>query len=487
VPRLSPIRVAPGARYFETADGSPFLFIGPNDSLTWPGLAGLYRRRDVDAVDAYLADLAANGVTILRLMLEYAEGEEYYFERSTQGQELTPEPDIVQVWDDLFARCETHGLRILLAPWDNFWMARLWHRHPYNRIHGGPADTPSDFFTNEAVIAATIRRLQFVVKRWGDSGALAAWDLFNEIHPHWGGTAQQQSDVIARISNALREVEQATWESTRPQTVSIFGPQPAPEYEELIFRHPCLDFVSTHIYHAEAIDYPRDTVRPALSMAHWVRYALERMPSDRPYLDSEHGPIHLFNDHGEYLPEAFDEEYERHLMWAHLASGGAGTGMRWPARHPHLTTTGMRRDYQCLARFARQVDWRPFTPRDARADICLSLPGLPDLPEIHSFAIHDGTQAVAYLLREGAQGGSNGMLPSSREPLGRLWLTLRGLTPGRCVVHVWEPCTRRFLFDAECIIGNDAELTMNLPPIQADLALAVTRSQVTYIANPISR
>ncbi|TIL77742.1 MAG: hypothetical protein E5Y81_12695, partial [Mesorhizobium sp.] len=36
-------------------------------------------------------------------------------------------------------------------------------------------------------------------------------------------------------------------------------------------------------------------------------------------------------------------EYFRHLQWAHLAAGGAGGGMRWPNRSPHVLTPGMRR------------------------------------------------------------------------------------------------------------------------------------------------
>lgn len=116
---LSPIHVAPGGRYFETSDNEPFLFIGANDSITWPGLAGLFRRRDPAAVDAYLARLAANGATVLRLMLEYAHSDGRYFERPVGRFN----PLMVRLWDDLFARCEAHGLRVLLAPWDNFWMA----------------------------------------------------------------------------------------------------------------------------------------------------------------------------------------------------------------------------------------------------------------------------------------------------------------------------------------------------------------------------
>ena len=69
---LLPIHIAPGGRYFETTDNKSFLFIGTNNAIKWQGLAALYRRRDVAGVEAYLTDLAAHRVTILRLMLEYA-------------------------------------------------------------------------------------------------------------------------------------------------------------------------------------------------------------------------------------------------------------------------------------------------------------------------------------------------------------------------------------------------------------------------------
>jgi len=464
---LSPIRVAPGSRYFETFDGEPFLFLGPNDALPWPGLAGLFRQKDLRAVDEYLAGMAASGVTVLRLMLEYAHREHRYFEKPV-GRFV---PAMVRLWDDLFAACARHGLRILLAPWDNFWMARRWHRHPYNRVNGGPAEGPHSFFTDEATIAATINRFRFVIERWGGDGVIAAWDLFNEIDPYWGGGPEEQGRVIARVSNAIREAEQKTWGFTRPQTVSIFGPDPdANGYGDLIFRHPWLDFTTTHVYHHSAIDYPRDTVTPALVMARWVRHALDRTPPDRPYTDTEHGPIHAFNDHRKILPEAFDDEYERHLMWAHLATGGAGGGMRWPARHPHLLTAGMKRALRDLSDFARLVDWRHFAPRDALPNVLLEGDGTET---VHVFGCRDEEQAILWLLRGLPHAGFRGQLPAGREPLVGLRLRLRGgLRSGDYQVSVWDTVRGRTMLSVSVHAGDEGLFVM-LPPLAADLALAV--------------
>jgi mannan endo-1,4-beta-mannosidase len=204
--------------------------------------------------------------------------------------------------------------------------------------------------------------------------------------------------VIARISEAVRDAELRMWGYTRPQTVSIFGPEPEGDYEELIFRHPCLDFASTHIYHRSGIDRPRDTVVAARTMAQWVRYGLERTPRERPFTDSEHGPIDLFNNSKKMMPEEFDDEYERHMMWAHLASGGAGCGMRWPARHPHVLTTGTRRSIGAMAAFVKQLEWRCFAPRDAVADVEIGTPGF------EVFACRDDQQAIVWLLRQAPAG-----------------------------------------------------------------------------------
>ncbi len=457
----SPLRVAPGGRFFETADGKPFLFIGPNDAISWPGLAGLYRRRDPAAAEAYVAGLAESGVNVLRLMLEYAHRDGWYFEKPFG----TFNPVLVRLWDDLFLLCARHGIRILLTPWDTFWMARRWHRHPYNAANGGPAAAPSDFFTQEKVWEATERRFQFVVERWGGDGTLAAWDLFNEIHPHWGGTAIQQSEVIARLSASVRDMEQKCWGFTRPQTVSVFGPNPSADYEDLILRHPALDFATTHIYQG-AIDHPHNTITPALTMAQWVRHAAERIAPGRPFLDTEHGPIHLFNDRKQMLEEAFDDEYERRLMWAHLASGGAGSGMRWPARHPHLLTPGMLRALSGMAQFARLMDWSRFTP------VCDALQTtVPDKSlrgkTLLVFGCRDAHQAVLWLLPDtrGKQKAERWDAP--------LPLELHGLCPGPYRATPWDTERNAALDTQTASTDGQGTLRLLLPPGR-EIALAIT-------------
>src|SRR5438132_2339890 len=134
------IGVAPDAPYFIDEHGRSWTPIGQNDAISWPELAGLFRRRDLPAVERHLAWLADHGVTCLRLMLEYAQVRHRYFERPV-GRYV---PYMVTLWDDLFALCEEIGLRLLLTPFDTFWTWLKWDWHPYNRANGGCLAHPSE-------------------------------------------------------------------------------------------------------------------------------------------------------------------------------------------------------------------------------------------------------------------------------------------------------------------------------------------------------
>jgi mannan endo-1,4-beta-mannosidase len=343
LPRVSLpwVERAPGAPYFRLDDGTPWAPVGANESVTWPELAGLLLRRDLDGVERHLRWLRGHGVTVLRLMLEYAQGQRHYFERPAG----TFVPEIVQLWDDLFALCEQTGMRILLTPYDTFFHWIRWRHHPYNVRRGGPCPDRSQLMVCPDTRAFIKRRLAFAAERWGGSGALFAWDLWNELHP-----AQGNNDYfgmwgfVTELSEHVRSIETRLFGRAHPQTVSVFGPELLwkPELNELIFRHPGLDFASSHFYAEGTIDSPADTVAPAVAAGRLTTDALAEIRDGRPFFESEHGPIYTFKDRGVTLPADFDDEYFRHIQWAHLASGGAGGGMRWPNRHPHALTAGMR-------------------------------------------------------------------------------------------------------------------------------------------------
>jgi hypothetical protein len=473
------VRAVPGVPAFETEDGEPFVPIGHNDAMSWVDLSGIYRRRDLAGAEAHLRVLRDHGVTVVRMMLECAHARYRLLERPVGS--FTP--NVVRYWDDLVSLCERTGIRLLLTPFDTFWTWMRWRHHAYNRDNGGPIRSLHRILLEPAARVAIKNRLTFAVERWGGSGAVFAWDLWNEIHPAMAeDTADVFPEFIADLSHHVRSLETRLYGRSHPQTVSLFGPElwwrPHLPLEEPIFRHPDLDFSTIHIYRQGTIDDPKDTVAPALDMGRITADCVGKTLPDRPFLDTEHGPIHRFKDKKKSLPEAFDDEYFRHMQWAHLAAGGSGGGMRWPNRHPHRLTDGMRRAQKGLADFCALVDWRVFRRR------VVVRPGATG--PVAAFAIADAAQAVVWAVRRDHI-GRDGRLDPDTPPI-RAEVRVPGLAPGRYRVTLFDTRAGRpvgehdvdataedVVANGRDVVANGRDVVVDIPALATDMAAAVRR------------
>ena len=422
------IERAAGAPYFADETGASWTPIGQNDAIAWPEFNGLLHRRDLGAVRRHFAELAGNGVTCLRLMLEYAEFGDRFFEQPAG----VFNPALIQLWDDLFRLAEDAGLRLLLTPMDTYFQWERWHLHPYNASNGGPCEDRRRLMTCPATRRLIKARLAFASRRWGGSGALFAWDLWNEMHPAQG---EDRPDCFAAyiddVSPFLRRLERSLHGRAHLQCVSVFGPELRwkPWLNEPIFRHRLLDFANTHLYEEGTIDDPQDTVAPAAAVAGLMGEALAEIADGRPLFDSEHGPVHAFKDRGVTLPEAFDDDYFRHIQWTHLACGGAGGGMRWPNRHPHRLTSGMRRAQRALALFLPLIDWPRFDRRLLGERLSC------DDGDVFVVGCGDRRQAVVYLLRRRPLLADGRLAPDA---CSRVSVRIDGLGPARYCATLWD-------------------------------------------------
>ena len=452
----------PTGPYFHTEDGRAWTPIGQNDAVTWPELAGLYRRRDLPAVERHLHWLAEHGVTCLRLMLEYCHTDHRYFERPAG----VFNPAMVALWDDVFALCARAGLRVLLTPLDTFFTWIRWKHHPYNRANGGPCRLRSHLMVHPGVRDLVKRRLAFATERWGGSGVIFAWDLWNEMHPAQADNRPGAfAEYIEDVGPFLRNLEVKLHGRAHPQTVSVFGPELGwkPWLNEPVFRHPMLDFANSHFYEEGTIDDPRDTVAPALSAGRLTCEALAEIADRRPFFDSEHGPIHTFKDRHKTLPAAFDDEYFRHIQWAHLASGGAGGGMRWPNRKPHMLTPGMREAQRALSGFLALIDWTRFDRRNITGALHSGDAAVAAL------GCGDAAQALVWLLRTGPRTPDRRVDNTERPGL---VLSVPGLRAGAGQAIFWDTRTGCVRGSAPVLWGDGAA-RVDVPAFGADLALAV--------------
>jgi mannan endo-1,4-beta-mannosidase len=461
---LNWIRRAPDVPYFIDDFGQSWTPIGQNDAIEWVEFNGLLHRRDLPSVERHLRYLADSGVTCLRFMLEYAEKGDCFFEQPAGRYN----PVIVQLWDDLFRLVEQAGLRLLLTPMDTYFHWVRWEQHPYNAANGGPCAARTRLMVCPDTRALIKARLEFAARRWGGSGALFAWDLWNEMHPVQGEDRPNCfDDYISDVSPFLRAVEREAHGRDHLQCVSVFGPELhwKPWLNEPIFRHPMLDFANNHLYEEGTIDHPGDTVAPARAVAQLMREALEEITDRRPFFDTEHGPIHTFKDHRVTLPEEFDDEYFRHIQWTHLACGGAGGGMRWPNRHPHTLTPGMRRAQRALADFLPLIDWPRFQRRIFNGELSCSD------PDVMAVGCGDAEQAVLCLLRQ------RPLLPDGRlDPATRsnLMIQIPGLAPGDYRATIWNTTEGRP--DRACTVREtNSGHTLRLSRFGVHAAVAVRR------------
>jgi mannan endo-1,4-beta-mannosidase len=441
------IERAPNAPYFVTASGQSWTPIGQNDAITWPEMAGLFRRRDLESVERHLLHLRDCGVTCLRLMLEYGHTNHRYLERRV-------------------------GMRILLTPLDTFFVWVRWAQHPYNVANGGPCADRTQMMVCPGARELIKGRLAFATERWGGSGVIFAWDLWNEMHPAQGNNEWDAFQrYIDDVSPFLRELETRLHGRPHLQCVSVFGPELIwkPWIVEPIFRHPLLDFANSHFYEEGTIDHPLDTVAPALSAARLTREALREISDLRPFFDSEHGPIHTFKDKHITLPEAFDDEYFRHIQWAHLASGGAGGGMRWPNRKPHVLTPGMRRAQKAMADFLPLVEWSSFRRRNLNDEITVHG------GEVHAIGCGDEAQAVLWVLRPKLRPRVQGRRRVDDAGETAVSLLVPGLSAGRYRVVLWDTREGREAGRMEAAAEGDG-LALSFTLQGADVAMAIARA-----------
>ncbi len=353
------ISVSPNGRYFVDEQGRGFLVIGQNDAISWAGLNTLFDGTSAEETERYVQDLRAHGITVSRIMIEYAQ-QAYSLLENPVG---TFSDAVVAFWDAFIPMAEANGLYLLLTPYDTFWQSANWESYPYNTAMGGACETRGDWLTGRACIEAQKDRWQFIIERWGGSPNIFAWDIMNEIDLGWEATTDEIDAYITEMAGFIRELEMATWGRTHLITVSSAESVPEGALGRVIYQHPALDFATTHQYIGEISD-PSNPILPGTTMAGGVLLSLEQITDHRPYFDSESGPIADW-----IVNPQFDQEYHHNMSWGHLASCGAGSGMRWPYTNPHYLLPELRDNLLGLARVASTINWADYASENVTANV----------------------------------------------------------------------------------------------------------------------
>ena len=140
--------------------------------------------------------------------------------------------------------------------------------------------------------------------------------------------------------------------------------------------------------------------------------------------------------------------------------------MRWPNRHPHSLTRGMREAQRVMAAFLPYVDWTRFQRRTLTGKLKASV------SSVECFGCSDATQAVLYFLRRDSL-NRRGMLDRNVDPI-RVDVHVPGLRSGAYRITAWD--TRLGLMEqSDTAHFSDGSMNITTPPFVGDIALAITR------------
>jgi mannan endo-1,4-beta-mannosidase len=243
----------------------------------------------------------------------------------------------------------------MITPWDTFWMSHLWKDNPYNVANGGPVEKKVDFLTKREVIESQKKRWKFIIDRWGNTGTIFAWELLNESDYWWESSPEQLIAWTKEMGDFVRGYEKERWGRNHVICISTGRPMPDGGWGELAYRQPGMDLAQTHLY-IGAANAPEEPIGPAFAEREGVTYEMAQVKDARPYIDGENGPINRWIADGK-----LDNEVFHNMSWAHMASGGAGSGLRWPYRGPHQLAAGMYRYLSLMRRFADRAPWGKLT------------------------------------------------------------------------------------------------------------------------------
>lgn len=443
--RAELITIAPDGKYFQKGDQA-FLIVGPNDALTWPGLSPLLGHISPQAAEDYVRRLSDNGVNTIRVMIEYAQFPQGLLENPL-GEYRT---EVVEFWDTFFMWLEKYDMYAIVTPWDPFWMERTWRQNPYNVENGGMMRSMKGFLTDPEALEMQKARFKFMIERWGGSTHILAWELMNEIELWWGATNRDISLWISEMADFVRDHQLKTHGFTQLITASSAASKPSGSLAEVIFNHPNLDFATTHLYTGPGMNAPTNTTDVASEVALAVNYALWQIKDRRPYIDTESGPIERWIGSA-----TFDAEFLHNVSWAHLASGGAGTGMRWPYRSPHILTIGMLESLSRIAAFIVAFDFTGFVPENISLDLVPS-------PGYEAMGISDGERTLIWLLREEHLQG---------EPLATV-LKVNDIALGIYTLSFWDPWDAEWILSEQVALGEPTA-AITTPPFSKDIALVL--------------
>ncbi len=158
--------------------GKPFRGIGEN--ICWDPRGDQTKY----TYDYLLPKISSNGANFMRVWMHQGSlPEEWTLPRERKNETVPAEPGSINRFDEIVELAKENGIYIMLAMdvHGMYLEESSWDRQAFNSKNGGPAKTPTEFFTLEESRIKYKNKLRYFVARWGYSTNIAFWEFFNEV------------------------------------------------------------------------------------------------------------------------------------------------------------------------------------------------------------------------------------------------------------------------------------------------------------------
>ncbi|MCM8815230.1 MAG: DUF5060 domain-containing protein [Candidatus Omnitrophica bacterium] len=201
-----------------------------------------------------------------------------------------------------------------------------WWDNPYNVINGGFLNSPDEFFNSKEAERWFVKRLRYIVARWGYSTQIAFWELWNEVDLTGYYDSRNVRLWHERIIPILKEMD--------PWKHNITSHICRPSADPMVWAAKGLETLVSNAYSSTIVDTLRE-------------YYFKRKPFRKPM------QVHEF---GVGRNAKLLENNLHGGIWASSLSPMLGTALFW--WWPFIDKKDLYFHYRAIARFLEGLDRR---------------------------------------------------------------------------------------------------------------------------------
>ena len=335
--------------------------------------------------------------------------------------------------------------------------------HPYNRANGGFLYDPYQIFYNKRAFLLLMKRMRYVVARYGYSRNIFGWEIISETDLTSARVSGASRSLVLRYTDQLKTVDvhrhPVTNHYSHNYTIT----------DVKLMRDRRMDFITGDAYrgwvgYGRPFHYAPFYELLKLSSEYWNTFA-------KPSLVTECG-CSWFGG-----PEYAMTNDVHQTCWAAWMTHLAGTPFFWWAEH--VEGKDLYWHYKAFARYVEGEDKRGRGLEMNSVDINVSGGEGPELTAV-TLTNKEGGYAWIYDIKEydiwTTTTERNGVYNDRRKYAAPLYSDVHapidGLSPGKYHIEVWDTYKGEVV-DTVVLESRRGSISVPLPPFRKDIALKI--------------